>query len=101
MINNFTRAGEKTKFIEYSFDFKEIGVPGLKTSTAYLQGRNIKTIDNGRRKEWERDFRLDYTVQSGLLKGIVLSWRNAVLHSQVTNNIDQNRFVVSFDVELL
>lgn len=99
-IFSFTRAGERTTFGEYAYDFAALGVPGLKASTAYLKGTNIKTTGSDQ-KEWERDFRLDYTLQSGPLKGVNFSWRNASLRTEAANDTDQNRLIVSYSLPLL
>ncbi|WXL26094.1 OprD family porin [Ectopseudomonas mendocina] len=100
-LHNFTRAGERTTFAEYSHDFADLGLPGLKASVAYLRGTHIQQISGGGQQEWERDFRLDYTLQSGLFKGVNLSWRNASLRSQTVANTDQNRFITSYSIPLL
>lgn len=102
-ITSFTRAGEHTSFAEYGYDFAALGVPGLKASVAYLKGTNIKTTSGHDAKEWERDFRLDYTLQDGALKGLNFSWRNASLRSkgQSQDDLDQNRLIVSYTLPLL
>ncbi|MHB0766150.1 OprD family porin [Stutzerimonas sp. NM35] len=97
---SFTRAGERTTFGEYGYNFAALGVPGLRASTAYLKGTNIKTAGRDQ-KEWERDFRLDYTLQSGPLKGVSFSWRNASLRTEAANDTDQNRLIVSYSLPLL
>ena len=51
-----------------------------------------------------RDFRLDYTLQDGPLKGLGLSWRNAAFRSDVggtTRDQDENRLIVSYTLTLL
>ncbi|TBW13152.1 outer membrane porin, OprD family, partial [Azotobacter chroococcum subsp. isscasi] len=50
--------------------------------------------------EWERNFRVDYTVQEGMLKGVGLSWRNAALRGNDTRDQDENRLVVSYSLPL-
>jgi len=70
----------------------------------YLSGDNIEGGAQGDRKEWERDFRLDYTLQDGALKGLGFSWRNASLRSNVattTTDADENRLIVSYSLPLL
>ena len=69
----------------------------------YLSGDNIEGGAQGDRKEWERDFRLDYTLQDGTLKGLSFSWRNASLRSNVatTTDADENRLIVSYSLPLL
>jgi hypothetical protein len=106
MINGFVRAGENTTFGQYSYDFAALGVPGLKTSIAYLHGDDIKST-NGRgpdSSEWERDMRIDYTIPQGALKGFGVSLRNGAYRgSEVTNNpdIDQTRLIFNYSYSFL
>ena len=100
LTQSFTRAGECTAFGQYAYDFTALGVPGLKASVMYLRGDNIKTVSGDRLKEWERDFSLDYVVQSGALKGVGLGWRNGKSHSQAARNQDQNRVFLSYSIAL-
>lgn len=99
-IGKFASAGERTWLAEYGYDFAKLGVPGLKASIAYLKGDNVDSA-NGDLKEWERDFRLDYTLQDGPLKGLGLSWRNASQRGNVTTDLDENRLIVSYSLPLL
>lgn len=101
MVFNFTRAGERTAFAYYGFDFAQLGVPGLKASMIYLSGSNIKTAAGGDQKEWERDIALDYVFQSGPLKGLGLGYRTAAARSQAARDTDQNRVIVSYTIPLL
>lgn len=101
LVTNFTRAGERTTFGQYSYDFASVGVPGLKASVAYLKGTNIKTAGSDA-KEWERDIALDYAFQDGALKGLGLGWRYGVLRGNTTTaDADQNRLIVSYTIPLL
>ena len=99
-IGKFASAGERTWLAEYGYDFGTVGVPGLKAIVTYLKGDNIDAT-GGDRKEWERDFRLDYTVQQGSLKGLGFSWRNASLRGNNTTDADENRLIVSYSLPLL
>lgn len=101
MLQSFNRAGEKTAFGQYAYDFAALGIPGLKASVIYLSGDNIKTASGNDQKEWERDLSLDYVVQSGALKNVGLGWRNAKSNSEATRNQDQNRVIVSYSIPLL
>jgi hypothetical protein len=106
MVNGFVRAGENTTFGQYSYDFAGLGVPGLKASVAYLYGDNIKaTTGNGPdASEWERDMRIDYTVQQGSLKGFGVTLRNGVYRgSEVTANpdVDQTRLIFNYTYSFL
>jgi hypothetical protein len=101
LIQSFTRAGERTAFGQYAYDFAALGVPGLKASVMYLSGDNIKTTSGDNQKEWERDISLDYVLQSGALKGVGFGWRNGKSNSEAARNQDQNRMFVSYSIPLL
>jgi len=101
LIQTFTRAGERTAFGQYAYDFAGLGVPGLKASVMYLSGDNIKTTSGDNQKEWERDLSLDYVLQSGALKGVGVGWRNGKSNSEASRNQDQNRLIVSYSIPLL
>ncbi|MEG1814621.1 OprD family porin [Pseudomonas sp.] len=101
LIQTFTRAGERTSFGQYAYDFAALGVPGLKASVMYLSGDNIKTTSGDDQKEWERDISLDYVLQSGTLKGVGFGWRNGKSNSEAARNQDQNRVFVSYSIPLL
>ena len=100
-IGKFASAGERTWLAEYAYDFASAGIPGLKATVTYLSGSNIDAADSDR-KEWERDFRLDYTLQEGALKGLGVSWRNATFRGNTaTADQDENRLIVSYSLPLL
>jgi hypothetical protein len=101
LIQSFTRAGERTKFGQYAYDFVALGVPGLKASVMYLSGDNIKTTTGSNQQEWERDISLDYALQSGPLKGLGFGWRNGKSNSEASRNQEQNRLIVSYSIPLL
>ena len=99
MINQFARAGENTTFGQYSYDFASLGVPGLKASVAYLRGDDIRNKSgDGSYNEWERDARVDYTIQQGSLKGLGFSLRQGVYRGSGESSADQDqtRFIVNY-----
>ncbi|MDZ3991050.1 OprD family porin [Pseudomonas sp. Teo4] len=100
MLASFNRAGERTAFAQYSYDFAAAGVPGLKFSLMYLKGDDIRTTSGHDASEWERDLGLDYVIQSGAFKGLGLAWRQGLLHSQIDPNQEQNRLIVSYSLAL-
>nr|WP_231692761.1 OprD family porin [Thiopseudomonas alkaliphila] len=101
LANSFTKAGERTTFVDYTYDFADLGMPGLKAGAAYLRGNNIQVKDKSSAKEWERDLRLDYTVQEGTFKNVTLSYRNATFRSGADKNVDQNRVIVNYTLPLM
>ncbi|MFJ4344693.1 OprD family porin [Pseudomonas sp. NPDC089401] len=100
MINQFAKAGENTTFGQYSYDFARLGVPGLKASVAYLRGEDGRNQNgHGTFSEWERDARVDYVLQDGVLKGLGFSLRQGVYRGTGTssaNDKDQTRFIVNY-----
>lgn len=102
MITSFTRAGERTAFGQYAYDFTALGVPGLVASATYLKGTNIRMATGSDEKEWERDIALSYVVQSGTFKGVGFSWRNGMLRSGLPSEYaqDQNRVAINYTLTL-
>lgn len=99
-IQSFNRAGERTVFGQYSYDFVAMGIPGLKASIMYLKGDDISNGGNRDASEWERDLSLDYVIQGGTLKGVGFGWRNAKSHSDLSRNQDQNRLFITYTLPL-
>ena len=99
-IGKFERAGEKTWVGQYNYNFADY-VPGLSFTAKYLRGSDIDTLAGGSDKEWERNLRLDYKVQSGFLKDMGVSVRHASLRSDATTDQDQLRVYLTYDFVLL
>jgi hypothetical protein len=99
-IGKFQNAGERTWLAEYGYDFTSLGVPGLKAVGTYLKGDNIDRAGSDGR-EWERDFRVDYVLQDGDLKGLGFTWRNASQRGNFAADNDENRLIVSYTLPLL
>lgn len=100
MLTAFIRAGEQTDFAQYVYNFAALGVPGLKTTVAYLKGTDIKVQNGADQSEWERDLTIDYVIQSGSFKGLGVTWRNATMNTQAGRNVDQNRFILNYTLPL-
>ncbi|MGY4637231.1 OprD family outer membrane porin [Pseudomonas sp. TE24901] len=98
VVGQFSRAGEQVNFGQYSYDFKAY-VPGLKASIAYLDGTDIKSKVAGGadQKENETDFRLDYVVQEGPLKGFGTTFRTGTYHGHNTGTADQDQTRLIFN----
>ncbi len=114
-IAKFARAGERTWQARYSYDFAQIGAPGLTAGIVYLRGDDIDTSGNvGTTKpqtkvnatgasEWERDLTVAYVVPQGPLKNLGLTWKNAMWRNDIPGQRDQdeNRLIVSYSIPLL
>lgn len=95
-IGKFLSAGERTWITSYAYDFKEIGLPGLTASVKYLKGSQVRKANGDRTREWERDFKLAYQIQSGLFKNLEFAWMNASFRSGAANNLDENRIITTY-----
>lgn len=71
----FIKPEELTYHILYSYEFKALGAPGLRTTVRYLHGRDIARPDFKDNQETETNFILGYTVPEGMFKGLGLEWR--------------------------
>ncbi|WP_085716297.1 OprD family outer membrane porin [Pseudomonas sp. B28(2017)] len=97
-VGSFIRAGENTTYGQYSYDFASLGVPGLKASIAYLNGQDIKAT-NGVGKdlsEHETDARIDYVIQTGVLKGFGTTLRHGTYRGN-TSTLDQDQTRLIFN----
>lgn len=110
VVNSFIRAGEQTKFAQYSYDFSRVGVPGLSASISYLYGDDIKSSIASSSKtfsEWERDARIDYVIQTGYLKGFGTTLRTGSYHTSEeagngsTRSTDQTRLIFNYTYSFL
>ncbi|MEE4463617.1 OprD family outer membrane porin, partial [Azotobacter chroococcum] len=87
----------------YGYDFAALGLPGLSARVIYNKAWHIDVAGRSRSdREWERDLRLDYVVQSGPLKGLGIAWANASLRSDVASqrDIDENRLILLYSISL-
>ncbi|MGV8920278.1 MAG: OprD family outer membrane porin [Pseudomonas sp.] len=109
-VNSFIRAGENSKFAQYSYDFARLGVPGLKASINYIKGDDIKGTGPALGEhfsEWERDARIDYVVQTGYLKGFGTTLRTGSYHvsdtvgNGTTRSADQTRLIFNYTYNFL
>ncbi|MEH6491237.1 OprD family porin [Halopseudomonas sp.] len=98
-ILDFTRADEKSWQARYDINFASLGVPGLSAFTRYVQGDNF-TVGTSEGSEWERDIDVSYTLQSGPLKNLSVRWRNAMVRSNATRDIDENRLILNYSFAL-
>ena len=55
--------------------------------------------------EWERDLTVSYVIPEGQLKGLGLTWRNAMyrtdLPAATQRDQDENRLILSYTLPLL
>ncbi|MHA6476730.1 OprD family porin [Stutzerimonas sp. KH-1] len=103
-INDFAMADMKSWQARYDFNFAAVGIPGLTFMTRYVTGDNVDRgagLSEG--KIWERDMDIGYTFQEGTLKNLNVKWRNATSRGNLarTNDLDENRLIVSYTIPLM
>ncbi|NUU37949.1 OprD family outer membrane porin [Pseudomonas sp. C2B4] len=97
-VGSFIRAGENTSYGQYSYDFASLGVPGLKASIAYLNGQDIKDVNGGKDlSEHETDARIDYVIQTGVLKGFGTTLRHGTYRGDGTTLVDEDQTRLIFN----
>jgi hypothetical protein len=81
-LSDFVGNDEKSLGLQYNYNFKNHGVPGLNWTSAFVYGWNIDV--RGKEKEGqEREFfnQVKYTVQSGAMKDSSLRLRHSYLRA--------------------
>ncbi|MCY1397056.1 Porin-like protein NicP [compost metagenome] len=101
-IGDFASKDEQSWQARYDYNFAGLGIPGLTFMTRYVSGDNVDQLrvgaDDG--KEWERNTDIAYVFQDGPLKNLGVKWRNATMRSNFSNDIDENRLIVSYSMPL-
>jgi len=99
-VRNFILPGERSWQVRYDYNFAAIGVPGLTVFTRYVRGSHVDLSAGAKGKEWERDFDMTYTLQSGPLQNLSVRWRNAMVRSSFGADIDENRLILAYTIPL-
>nr|WP_240431968.1 MULTISPECIES: OprD family porin [Pseudomonas] len=117
LYSDFNSPNERSWQLRYDFDMAAIGLPGLNFMTRYLRGTDIdnsKVDPNGAYayyavlgdggKHWERDFQLQYVVQSGPAKDLSITLQQTIHRSnsaQADGDVDQVRIITQYPLDLL
>lgn len=103
-VIDFNAKDERSWQARYDYNFEGLGIPGLNFMTRYVRGSNIDAGPGINDTRWERSTDIRYTVQSGFLQGVDLTWRNATVRQDAAidgGNIDENRLIASYTWTLL
>ena len=105
MIQSFNRAHEDGWLAGLSYDFSELGLPGLSAFVNYADG---DTPDRGPRSspdQTEFDVTVDYRVQYRPLKGLWFRARAGFLDQDDdvagANDVDDYRVIVNYELSVL
>jgi len=86
----------------YSYNFNEIGFPGLKASVRYLKGHNISRANFKDNNENEYSAIVSYIIPEGTLKGLGFEWRYFNAQREYDQgytsgvHFQENRFITSY-----
>ena len=103
-VIDFNAKDERSWQARYDYNFEGLGIPGLNFMTRYVRGSNIDAGPGINDTRWERSTDIRYTVQSGFLQGVDLTWRNATVRQDAgldDGDIDENRLIASYTWTLL
>lgn len=102
LIGAFTKADTDAMQYRYDYDFSGLGVPGLTLMARYVKGSHVRTATVSNGTETERNIDLAYVVQSGIFKDVSIAWRNGTFRSGsgLTNDINENRLVIGYSLNL-
>jgi hypothetical protein len=101
MIENFDRADEEAWLVGLSWNFRRFGLDGVSGVVNYARGNGARD-DLGMRlpDEWELNTTLDYTIDSGPLRGVWFRIRGAFLGERGGESRNELRVVVRYDATL-
>ncbi|OTG87777.1 porin [Acinetobacter sp. ANC 4558] len=98
----FIKPNELTWHALYSYDFRDVGLPGLRATARYLHGSKISRPNFNDNTETETNFIFNYLVPEGLFKGLGFEWRHirtttkyGVANTSGTDFIE-NRIITSY-----
>lgn len=106
--SDFAYKDEKAIMVGFTYDFSDMGVPGLEFDINYQRGFDLDKNNNGLgdtidrpKTEWGRDMTLSYAFQDPTLKGLSVSWNNGTYRGSktlvsTTEDIDYNRIYIDY-----
>ena len=116
LYSDFNSPNERSWQLRYDFDLAAFGLPGLSFMTRYLRGSgidNTKVDPNGAYayyatlgdggKHWERDFQLQYVIQSGPAKNLSFTVQQTIHRAnsaQADGDVDQVRIITNYPLDL-
>jgi hypothetical protein len=103
-IRNVNRPNEQAALLNYSYDFRKLGVSGLSATAIYSYGWNAKdpTTSQPLPNQWEWDLVADYRLPEGNFKGVWFRLqRNQLENAGNVNTTLQWRFIVYWETPLI
>lgn len=98
---NFSNTNERSWQAKYTYNFAVLGVPGLTFMTRYISGYDVQRTNGTQGKEWERNTDVNYVFQSGTLKNLSMTVRNASYRSNFNAELDEVRVIFNYPISIL
>lgn len=96
-VGTYMQKDERSWQLRYDYNFKGIGVNGLKSTVRYYDGANVYNGEKARGKEKEFDFILNYEVPEGRFKGVGFSWLYADYKNTLAKDYVENRVSLTYN----
>jgi hypothetical protein len=102
-IKNTNRAGEQAALASGSYDFRELGFPGLSAVAVYSYAWNARLASGSQAaNQHELDLELGYRVTTGTLKGLWLRLqRNGLLGADDPEAMKEWRVILNWEIPLI
>ena len=106
MLSDFDRPGECAFLLGFSYDFKNVGVPGFSAFANFASGFNAESVTSGSTAKFsdqhEVDVTFDYVFGEGTLKGLWLRARGAWRQEDGAPRDDyQIRVILNYELPIL
>lgn len=98
-IASFIRKDEKSWSLGYTYDFKDVGVPGLTATVRHYEGWNAKNNNGSKGQEDENNVIVNYVVPEGKLKGVGVQYMYIdVNYDNITgfSDLDEHRAAITY-----
>jgi hypothetical protein len=104
MEKDFNRAGESAWLVGFSYNLKNLDLPGLSFVINYAQGYGARdaTTEKPLPQEAEFDLTVDYRIQQGPLRGLWFRVRNGYVDFNHQGGSSNNlRLIVNYELPVL
>ena len=102
IVEDYNRAGEKAWQLGLAYNFGRFGLKELGLSTAYVHGYDAidSTTKEGIPNKDETDVTLDYKVADGMLNGLWIRLRTALVDQDGSSTTQDYRIIVNYEVPI-
>ncbi|TCK04799.1 OprD family outer membrane porin [Marinobacterium mangrovicola] len=92
----FIMPDERSWGVRYGYNFKDLGLPGMKLFTRYIKGTDIDIAGGTDESQSERDIYVSYEMQNAALKGLKFDLRSIAHKRSWADDYDEYRFITTY-----